>query len=176
MQCVFGQTTGPWHRAVVCGETVPIDVTYLRITLPIDPTRVYKNCVAADVASSRDEACVANHNEGQGWWKGGGCKGRRMWGHKSGRSCQPWTISEWRAGLNKPRQKYSINLTYLYSCREQRMNIWRFEVFTAGTMKNVGFWDVTPCGSSKNRRFRGTCRLLHQGDKNRWTRNNAICN
>jgi hypothetical protein len=27
----------------------------------------------------------------------------------------------------------------------------RFEVFTAVTMKNGVFWDVTPCGSSKNR-------------------------
>jgi hypothetical protein len=26
----------------------------------------------------------------------------------------------------------------------------RFEVFTAVTKKNVVFWDVTPCGSSKN--------------------------
>jgi hypothetical protein len=43
----------------------------------------------------------------------------------------------------------------------------RFEVFTAVTMKNVVFWDVTPCGSCKNRRFGGTWRLLHQGDKNR---------
>jgi hypothetical protein len=29
----------------------------------------------------------------------------------------------------------------------------RFEVFTAATMKNGVFWDVTPCGSCKNRRF-----------------------
>jgi hypothetical protein len=29
----------------------------------------------------------------------------------------------------------------------------RFEVFTAVTMKNGVFWDVTPCGSYKNRRF-----------------------
>jgi hypothetical protein len=43
----------------------------------------------------------------------------------------------------------------------------RFEVFTAVTMKNGVFWDVTPCGSCKNRRFGGTWRLLHQGDKNR---------
>jgi hypothetical protein len=34
-------------------------------------------------------------------------------------------------------------------------------------MKNGVFWVVTPCGSCKNRRFGGTCRLLHQGDKNR---------
>jgi hypothetical protein len=51
----------------------------------------------------------------------------------------------------------------------------RFEVFTAVTMKNGVFWDVTPCGSCKNRRFGGRSRLLHQGDKNRWTRNNTSC-
>jgi hypothetical protein len=43
-------------------------------------------------------------------------------------------------------------------------------------MKNGVFWDVTPCGSCKKRRFGGTWRLLHQGDKNRWTRNNTSCN
>jgi hypothetical protein len=29
----------------------------------------------------------------------------------------------------------------------------RFEIFTAVTMKNGVFWDVTPCGSCKNRSF-----------------------
>jgi hypothetical protein len=43
-------------------------------------------------------------------------------------------------------------------------------------LKNGVFWVVTPCGSCKNRRFGGTWRLLHQGDKNRWTRNNTSCN
>jgi hypothetical protein len=32
----------------------------------------------------------------------------------------------------------------------------RLEVFTAVTTKNAVFWDVTPCGSCKNRRFGGT--------------------
>jgi hypothetical protein len=32
----------------------------------------------------------------------------------------------------------------------------RFEVFTTVTMKNAVFWDVTPCGSYKNRHFGGT--------------------
>jgi hypothetical protein len=32
----------------------------------------------------------------------------------------------------------------------------RFEVFTALTMKNGVFWDVTPSHSCKNRRFGGT--------------------
>jgi hypothetical protein len=31
-------------------------------------------------------------------------------------------------------------------------------------MKNGVFWDVTPCGSSKNRRFGGTYCLHHQVD------------
>jgi hypothetical protein len=43
----------------------------------------------------------------------------------------------------------------------------RFEVFTAVTMKNGVVWDVTSCGTCKNRGFGGTYRLLHQGDKNR---------
>jgi hypothetical protein len=32
----------------------------------------------------------------------------------------------------------------------------RFEIFTALTMKNGVFWDVTPCGSCNKRRFGGT--------------------
>jgi hypothetical protein len=32
------------------------------------------------------------------------------------------------------------------------------------TIKNAVLWDVTQCGSRKNRRFGGTCRLKHQGD------------
>jgi hypothetical protein len=37
-----------------------------------------------------------------------------------------------------------------------------YEVFTAGTMKNVVFWDVALCRSCVNRRFGGTyCLHLH---------------
>jgi hypothetical protein len=32
----------------------------------------------------------------------------------------------------------------------------RVEVFTAVTIKNAVFWNITPCGSCKNRRFGGT--------------------
>jgi hypothetical protein len=38
-------------------------------------------------------------------------------------------------------------------------------IFTAVTMKNAFFWDVTPCGSCKNRRFGGSCHLHLQGRK-----------
>jgi hypothetical protein len=41
----------------------------------------------------------------------------------------------------------------------------RFEVLTAVTMKNDVLCDVTPRGSCKHRRFEGTYRLNHQGDK-----------
>jgi hypothetical protein len=31
-------------------------------------------------------------------------------------------------------------------------------------MTNAVFWDVTPCGTCKDRRFRGMYRLHYQGD------------
>jgi hypothetical protein len=43
----------------------------------------------------------------------------------------------------------------------------------AVTMQNAVLWDVTPCGSCKNRRFGGMERLYHQGDKNQRARNNV---
>jgi hypothetical protein len=38
-------------------------------------------------------------------------------------------------------------------------------------VKNAVFWDVTPCGCRKNRRFGGTYRLHHQGRRNQHGRN-----
>jgi hypothetical protein len=52
----------------------------------------------------------------------------------------------------------------------------RFEVFRALTMKNTIFWDVTPCGSCRNRRFGGMYRHNHQGDKNLRAKNNVGSN
>jgi hypothetical protein len=46
-------------------------------------------------------------------------------------------------------------LTYV-NVVETINKVLRFEVFTAVTMKNDVFWDVTPRGSCKNRRFVGT--------------------
>jgi hypothetical protein len=51
--------------------------------------------------------------------------------------------------LNLPKIRESVY--GIQTCRRVG-----FEVFTAVTMKNGVFWDVTPCGSCKNRRFRGT--------------------
>jgi hypothetical protein len=51
----------------------------------------------------------------------------------------------------------------------------RFEVSTAVTMQNSVFWDVTSCGSCKNRRFGRKHLLHHQGDKNRRAIRSVIC-
>jgi hypothetical protein len=59
----------------------------------------------------------------------------------------------WRKLMN-----YTIRLN-------NKLTFVRFEVFTAATMKNAIFWDVAPCRSSVNRRFRGTYRLHLQGRK-----------
>jgi hypothetical protein len=41
------------------------------------------------------------------------------------------------------------------------------------TLKTGVFWDVTPCGSCKNRRFGQIYRIHHHGDNNRRNGNNA---
>jgi hypothetical protein len=85
--------------------------------------------------------------------------------------CGPYRIKR------KQETGSSQNLLFQFCCKNIGPNTWyiaRFEVFTAVTMNNGVFWDVTPCGSCKNRRFGSTYCLLHQGD-NRWTRKNAAC-
>jgi hypothetical protein len=62
-------------------------------------------------------------------------------------------------------------LKYIRDVKEFSLYV-RFEIFTEVTKKNASFWDVTPCGFCKNRRFRGTYSCHHQDDKNRRARNN----
>jgi hypothetical protein len=38
---------------------------------------------------------------------------------------------------------------------ENWLYVVKFDIFMAVTMKNAIFWDVAPCGSCKNQRFRG---------------------
>jgi hypothetical protein len=52
----------------------------------------------------------------------------------------------------------TLNLDIIYQPVFQLNNI---------AENNPVFWDVTSCGSFKNRRFRGLYCLRHQGDKNR---------
>jgi hypothetical protein len=53
-----------------------------------------------------------------------------------------------------------------FDCNESRIKfvLYTIEVPTAVVMKNIVFWDITPCSSLKsNRRVRGTYRLHNQG-------------
>jgi hypothetical protein len=59
---------------------------------------------------------------------------------------------------------------------EHIRNCVSIEVFTAATMKNAVFWDVTSCSSCKNRRCGGTYRLRRQSKRNRRAGNNVISN
>jgi hypothetical protein len=59
------------------------------------------------------------------------------------------------------------------SVTEQPINAMYDLTFSpAVTMKNAVSRGVTLCGSCKNRSFRGTYRLHHQGGKNERARNN----
>jgi hypothetical protein len=51
------------------------------------------------------------------------------------------------------RQQHSALGNFIYSLESGQMFV-RSEVFTAVTMKNAIFWDVTPCRSSKYRRLK----------------------
>jgi hypothetical protein len=63
-------------------------------------------------------------------------------------SCLSYTSTLKKLAIHSPEKSvYYHRTTQCYV---------RFEVFTAVTMKNGVFWDVTPCGSCKKRRFGGT--------------------
>jgi hypothetical protein len=61
---------------------------------------------------------------------------------------KPWAIGLCLSGTNILHRRRTVWKMMTYSVR--------FDVFTAVTMKNGVFWDVTPCDSCKNRRFGGT--------------------
>jgi hypothetical protein len=57
-----------------------------------------------------------------------------------------------------------------YECDQQALST-HYDGQHKLNMKNAVFWDVTACGSCKNRRFGGKYHLHHQGDKNFQARN-----
>jgi hypothetical protein len=58
--------------------------------------------------------------------------------------------------LNFKEEEVSVKKETFYNIS---INV-RFEVFTAVTMKNGVFWDITLCGSCKSRRFGETAPSL----------------
>jgi hypothetical protein len=78
--------------------------------------------------------------------------GRISNGMKPGRNRLHESEAFLEAASRSATPKYNILLNVKFA---------RFEVFTAVTMKNGAFWDVTPRGSCKNRRFGGTQPILY---------------
>jgi hypothetical protein len=54
-------------------------------------------------------------------------------------------------------------------CKEKFFKMDELEISV--TLRGTVFWDMTPCGSYKNRHFGGTHHFHHQGGKNRRARN-----
>jgi hypothetical protein len=63
---------------------------------------------------------------------------------------------------------------YVTATEPSRLMLCKIEVFTVMTIKNAVFWDVTPRGSCKSRRFGGTYRFPHRGEENQWARNSLL--
>jgi hypothetical protein len=69
---------------------------------------------------------------------------------------QPVKLIAFFAPIIHPTSLRSLHTALRAISIMHRIYTARFEVFTAATVKNGVFWDVTPCGSCKNRRFGGT--------------------
>jgi hypothetical protein len=80
-------------------------------------------------------------------------------------SAEPLRTQGYMTNVRRDPLQFVAGLTEKIIRRVRSFVFVRFEALTAVTTKNAVFWNVTPCGSCKNRRFRGTCRLHHQGDK-----------
>jgi hypothetical protein len=75
--------------------------------------------------------------------------------HMRYRNNTRWNFGNYRT-WDQRREDWSIQFTLRHLRNSTTDQFSRFEGFTAVTMKNGVFWDVTPCGSCKNRRFGGT--------------------
>jgi hypothetical protein len=82
-------------------------------------------------------------------------------------------VDTWQCPRRFPQ---SHSPTDILSLQQGTTCPFRFDVYTALSMKNAVFWDVMPCGFRENRGFVRTYRLHHQGDKNRRARNNVSSN
>jgi hypothetical protein len=74
-----------------------------------------------------------------------------------------WAPFQWLPeALSQEKKGWGVKLQLLYTSEPKLRKrgavhtLERFEDFTAGPTKNVIFWDVSPCGSCKYRRFWGT--------------------
>jgi hypothetical protein len=97
-------------------------------------------------------------------WKRNANKVRRTFEYMNRVNCGYWTRANLYWGHRKKfhgwwedrSQDFSFLPAVCQHSLIRKCQHVRFEVFTAVTMKNGVFWDVTPCGSCKNRRLGGT--------------------
>jgi hypothetical protein len=66
--------------------------------------------------------------------------------------CTPVVCNLFCSRIPQTQFLFNVVLSKLLVYNSSYVHV-RFEVFTAVTLKNGVFWDVTPCGSCKNRRF-----------------------
>jgi hypothetical protein len=60
-------------------------------------------------------------------------------------------------------------------CKDGNISVYEYSTLKYALMKKAVIWDVTPCGSCKNRCFEGTWRLHQQVGKN-WRAKNNVSN
>jgi hypothetical protein len=86
-----------------------------------------------------------------------GCSGRRNWSSEPKVThCLDFIPGDSDLDSGNPLpDAYGQQAAFSCGTRQDYVG---FEVFTAVTMKNGGYWDVMPRGSCKNRRFGTTCR------------------
>jgi hypothetical protein len=75
--------------------------------------------------------------------------------------CVPWRVQRRAQKVRMQNSQVKVMPTALLVLQVSSVTTFSQK----NRLKNGVFWDVTPCGSCKNRRFGGTWRLLHQGDK-----------
>jgi hypothetical protein len=113
--------------------------------------------------------------QGEPAHRGDGCKERPCEGFSTRRvdaECDEDTVSShWVAPQRLDKiARNRVALFWILGLNDQNTRE------AANDMKNAVFWDVTPCGSCKNRRFGGTHRLHHQGEKHQRAKNNVSSN
>jgi hypothetical protein len=134
------QRTGYW----LCAKSFPISWIYDWVELwPILPQFLHEMGANVWVHVLQDVFLAKGHGTG------------RVDGLLGPKVCSDTTAWSWqlfRRNVSRLPLEFKLKQT---TTQETSLVYVRFEVTTAVTMKNVVFWDVTPCGSSKNRRIGG---------------------
>jgi hypothetical protein len=107
--------------------------------------------------------CLCVHNKSYMTWPGIETDSPRLNAAAGSRRLGSLQISARYFHLQKSR----LDTQYVIQTQWHKvLNYVTFEIFTAVTMKNAVFWDVTSCGSCKNRRSSETLALTRAARRN----------